>query len=129
MQILVLKPNFYTFTIYIKVLGTAGKVDESWIKAGNTMSVRGGKEMWVWLELSVRGSLGIEQLPTTIFFNCMQQEVLWEATNVVSNNLSEELSCSGEGILHCEQQPMSYLIILLIYLDSSWFKNCRITRI
>ena len=47
MQILVLNPNVYTFTIYIKFLGTAGKVDESWIKAGNTMSVIGGQEMWV----------------------------------------------------------------------------------
>ena len=32
-QILVLNPNVYTFTIYIKFLRTAKKVDESGIKA------------------------------------------------------------------------------------------------
>ena len=71
MEILVLNPNVYTFIVYIKVLGIAGKVDESWIKEGNTLSVRRGQEMWVWLELSVRGALSIEKLPTAIVLTCM----------------------------------------------------------
>ena len=45
MHVLVLKPNVYTFAIYIKVLGTPGKVDESLIKARSSRSVRGGKYM------------------------------------------------------------------------------------